>query len=116
MKTILKSEWETQKEIANYNALPDGLYYGGQIGYNIDEAYRGNGYASRACRLLRAVAKAHGMEKLLITNDVSNYASQRVCEKIPARLVRVARLPEWHELYQEGQRFVNVYEWDILVV
>lgn len=175
---LLRDEWETNKEIAYYNALPvhfDGfcalpplsddtihlictakkpaipekkyvpayafavckgsekigeidfrvgyagfgpdlssLYYGGQIGYNIDEKQRGKGYAVRACRLLAPVAKAHGMTKLLITNDYANNASRRVCEKLGARLLRVARLPAWHPLYSEdGMRFVNVFAWEV---
>ncbi|MCL2814246.1 MAG: GNAT family N-acetyltransferase, partial [Oscillospiraceae bacterium] len=168
---ILKDEWETQKEIAYYNALPvkfdgfaalpklcdgliylvciekgeadperklvpgykfavcrsgekiggislrigytDSLYYGGQIGYDIDEKYRGNGYAGRACRLVLPVAKAHGMTKLLITNNYTNTASRRVCEKLDAKLVRVARLPEWNDLYKKGGRFQNIFEWNI---
>ena len=174
---ILKAGWETQKEIAYYNALPvkfdgfielpelsDGvihlvcmakipavpekkyvpaydfaickgsekigeinfrigysgfgpdsssLYYGGQIGYSINKSYRGNGYAVRACRLLLPVAKAHGMVKLLITNNISNAASIRVCEKLGLKLLRAARLPEWHDLYEDGLRFVNIFEWDI---
>ena len=89
------------------------LYYGGQIGYDIDEGHRGNGYAGSACRLLLPIAKAHGMEKLLITNHQPNTSSKRVCEKLGARLVRVARLPEWHDLYKEGQRYQNIYEWDV---
>jgi RimJ/RimL family protein N-acetyltransferase len=91
----------------------DRLYYGGQIGYSIKEKYRGNGYAGRACQLLRPVARAHGMEKLLITNDHANAASMRVCEKLGCRLLRTARLPEWHDLYKEGRRFSNIYEWDL---
>ena len=90
----------------------DRLYYGGQIGYDIDEAYRGNGYAGQACRLLLPVAKAHKMEKLLITNDIDNIASKRVCEKLGARLVRIAYLPKWHDLYVAGGRFSNIYEWN----
>ncbi|MCL2461930.1 MAG: GNAT family N-acetyltransferase [Defluviitaleaceae bacterium] len=89
------------------------LYYGGQIGYSIDEAYRGNGYAGCACRLLLPVARAHGMKKLLITNNVSNTASRRVCEKLGLKFVRVARLPEWHDLHKEGQRYINIFEWDV---
>lgn len=91
----------------------DGLYYGGQIGYGIYEKHRGNGYAGRACRLLLPVARAHGMTKLIVTNDHSNMASRRVCEKLGARLLRLARLPEWHSLYKEGRRFSNIFEWTV---
>jgi RimJ/RimL family protein N-acetyltransferase len=91
----------------------DGLYYGGQIGYGINEKYRGNGYAAAACRLLLPVMKAHGMKKVLISNNQDNAASRRVCEKLGARLVRLARLPEWHDLYREGKRFVNIFKWSV---
>jgi RimJ/RimL family protein N-acetyltransferase len=171
---MLKDEWETNKEIAYYNALPctfdgfievpelydgairlfcynkspanpekkyvpgyrfaickdgeqigqinlrigytDGLYYGGQIGYDIDEGHRGNGYAGRACRLITGVAKAHDMKILLITNDYDNNASRRVCEKLGARLLRVVYIPEWHEIYKVKNRpnpQLNVYEWGV---
>lgn len=89
------------------------LYYGGQIYYNINEKYRGNGYAGRACRLLLPVVKAHGMAKLLITNDLTNIASRRVCEKLGARFIRMAQLPKWYDLYKEGQRFTNIFEWSV---
>ena len=88
------------------------LYYGGQIGYDVDEPYRGNGYAVRACRLVIPVAKAHDMTKLLITNNHTNKASMRVCEKLGARLIRTLRLPEWNDLYKEGQRYQNIYEYN----
>ena len=89
------------------------LFYGGQIGYNIDEKYRSNGYAVRACRLLATVAKAHGMTKLLITNNHTNTASRRVYEKLGTRFIRMVRLPEWIDLYKEGQHFMNIYEWSV---
>ena len=91
----------------------DGLYFGGQIGYGIDEQHRGNGYAGRACQLLLPVAKAHGMKKLLITNDHANDASRRVCEKLGARFIRTARIAQWHDLYKEGRRFSNIFEWSV---
>ena len=90
-----------------------GLYYSGNVGYAIDEAHRGNGYAVRACSLLLPVARAHGMTKLHITNALTNTASRRVCEKLGARLLRIARLPEWHDIYKEGRRFSNIFEWSV---
>ena len=78
---ICKNE-ERIGEISLRIGYTKGLYYDGQIGYSVKEEYRGNGYAVRACRLLIPVAKAHGMTKLLITNDYSNTASRRVCEKL----------------------------------
>ena len=87
------------------------LYYGGQIGYDVDEPFRGNGYAARACRLLAPVARAHKMHTLLITNRPTNHASIRVCEKVGATLIRTAPLPEWHDLYIEGGRHSNIWEW-----
>jgi ribosomal-protein-alanine N-acetyltransferase len=91
----------------------DGLYYGGQIGYSVDEQHRGHGYAAKACRLLVPVIRAHGMKKVLITNNITNIASKRTCEKLGAKLIRVARLPEWHDLFKDGQKFVNIFEWNI---
>jgi ribosomal-protein-alanine N-acetyltransferase len=88
-----------------------GLYYGGNIGYGIDEAWRGHGYAAKACRLLAPVIKAHGMKKVVITNEKDNIASKRTCEKLGAKFIRIAALPEWTELYRDGQRHVNIFEW-----
>ncbi len=88
----------------------DALYYCGHIGYGIDEKYRGRGYAGAACRLLVSVARLHGMKKLIITNNVENAASRRVCEKLGARLVRRARVPEWSGIYADGIRFANIFE------
>ncbi len=91
----------------------DGLYYGGQIGYAVDEEHRGHSYAAKACRLLAPVIRAHGMDRVLITTDPGNAPSRRTCEKIGACPVRTARLPDWHDLYREGHRSVSIYEWDL---
>ncbi len=91
---------------------PDSLFYGGQIGYAVDEPYRGHGYAGDACRLLFPLMRAHGMGAAVITNEVTNAASRRVCEKIGARFLCQTDIPRDHEMYQKGSRRVNVYALD----
>ena len=91
----------------------DGLYYGGHIGYNVNEEYRNMGVATAACGIILELVKAHGFKRVIITNNYINKASRRVCEKLGARLVRIARLPEWHDMYIEGQRFVCIYEIEV---
>ncbi len=91
----------------------EGLYYGGQIGYNVDIGCRGQGIAGRACRLLIPVMRFHGMTEVLITNNVTNAPSRRVCEKLGARLLRQAPVPAWHDLYQGGVERVNVFAWSL---
>lgn len=90
-----------------------GLYFGGNIGYTIFPEYRGKGYALEACRRIKAVALKHGMEKLMITADFKNKASQRVCEKLGARYLRSIQIPKDDDLYQSGQYFENLYLWDL---
>jgi len=34
-------------------------------------------------------------------------------EELGARFIRTARLPEWHDLYKESQRFVNIFKWSV---
>ena len=91
----------------------DRLYIGGNIGYGIDEAYRGHHYAAKACRLLFRQARKHGMEYVIITCDPSNTASSRTCELAGGRYLETAEIPEWHNMYDEGKRRVMVYRFDL---
>ena len=50
----------------------DNLYYGGHIGYAINEEYRGHHYAAKACMLLFELAKKHGMVYLYVTCNPDN--------------------------------------------
>jgi RimJ/RimL family protein N-acetyltransferase len=61
-----------------YNEPPTGQ---AMIGYNLDPAWRGHGYASRAVRLLAAWAfERTGIARLIAGTAPSNVASQRVLE------------------------------------
>ena len=51
---------------------------GGHIGYGIAPQFRGNGYCNEILRLLLKKADEIGLEKVLVTVDLDNIASQAV--------------------------------------
>ena len=73
------------------------LYYAGNIGYRIDEPYRGRHYAGKACRLLFQLAKRHGMGYVIITCVPDNHPSRKTCEWLGGELLEIAELPEESE-------------------
>ncbi len=77
------------------------LYYGGNIGYRIEEGFRGRHYAGKACLLLFELAKRHGMDHLIITCDPDNIPSRRTCEYAGGTLLEIAEIPEDHEMRAE---------------
>lgn len=85
-------------------------YYGGNIGYGIDEDYRGNRYASKAVKLVLELARAHGMDKVIITCDPDNIASRKTAEAAGARLIEIADLPEDNDMYKDGARQKCIFE------
>lgn len=85
------------------------LFYAGNIGYDILESQRGHGYAGRACQLLWPVLRHHGMRCALITNDADNASSRRVCEKLGARLLCQADVPETMPMYHHGLHRANIF-------
>lgn len=94
----------------------ENTYYGGNIGYTINEEYRGNGYAAKACKIIREVAIAHGMEKLIITCNPDNFPSRRTCEKVGLTLKGIVDLPIYNEMYIRGERQECIYEWELLKI
>lgn len=76
----------------------EGLYYGGHIGYSIDEGFRGRHYAAKACMLLFELAKKHGMDHLFITCDPDNLPSRKTCEYLKGELIGIAELPEDNDM------------------
>ena len=87
-------------------------YIGGNIGYGIDEAYRGHHYAARACALLFRQAQKHRMAYVIITCVPENLASARTCELAGGRFVETAPIPEDNEMYAEGKRQVMIWRFD----
>ena len=91
----------------------DKTYIGGNIGYGVDEPYRGHHYAAKACALLFQLARKHGMEYVIITCDPTNAASSRTCQIAGGKYMETADIPEDNEMYAEGKRQVMIYRFDL---
>ena len=55
----------------------DNTYFGGNIGYCIEEEHRGHYYAVKACLLMKDIAKMHNLDYLIITCDPDNIPSRK---------------------------------------
>jgi tagatose 1,6-diphosphate aldolase len=87
--------------------------FAGQLGYGIDEDYRGHRYAAHACRAIVPIARHHGFSTLWITTNPDNAASRRTCEIIGATLVEIVELPPGNDMYQRGERHKCRYRWEL---
>jgi predicted acetyltransferase len=87
--------------------------YAGNIGYNIDEKFRGHHYAAKACLLLKPIAQAHHLDVLWITCNPDNWPSRKTCEYIGATFVEIVDLPETLDMYKAGERQKCRYRWII---
>lgn len=88
-------------------------YIGGNIGYGIDEEFRGNHYAAKACKLLFRQARKHDIDYLIITCVPANLASSRTCELAGGKFLEIADIPTDNNMYLEGKRQVKIFRFDI---
>ena len=104
-------EYQTVGRIDLRLGYTEKTYYGGNIGYGLQEAFRGRGYAAEACRMLVPLIRRHGMQRVVITCRPDNLPSRGTCENIGAKLVRQLELPKHTELYEKGDREICIYHW-----
>ncbi len=94
----------------------EGVYYGGNIGYQIFPEYRGRHYAGKACLLLYELAKRHGMDYLIITCNPDNYASRKTCEYAGCRLTEIVELPADNDMrLEKGETEKCIYRVDLQI-
>ena len=55
--------------------------FGGHIGFAVRPAHRGRGYASEILRQSLVIARADGLERVLVTCEENNASSARVIER-----------------------------------
>ena len=91
----------------------DKLYFGGNIGYWVEEPYRGHHYAGKACLLLFELAKKHEMGYLIITCNPDNYPSRKTCEYAGGKLLGIAELPEDSDMRERGMTEKCIYRFEL---
>lgn len=69
-------------------------FYVSHIVYSVSPEHRGQHFASRACRLVLALAKRHGIDELSITCLPENEASKRTCELAGADYIGIINVPD----------------------
>lgn len=87
--------------------------YTGHIGYGVHAPARGRHYAERACRLLLPLARAHGVNPLIITCNPDNFASRRTCERLGATLLETVDIPLDHPFRDRGETQKCRYRLDL---
>ena len=88
-------------------------YYNGNIGYEVDEPYRGHGYAAQAVKMVLDVARFHQMSELIIACSEDNFPSRRVIEKLKATHLETLVPPPSYVFYNEGMKAQSIYRLDL---
>lgn len=92
----------------------DRLYYGGHIGYSVNEEYRGHHYAAKACKLLFSLAQRHEMSYLYITCNPDNLASRKTCEYLQGDFLGVVELPEDNDMrINKGETHTCIFKFNL---
>ena len=88
----------------------ENIYYAGNIGYSVNEEFRGHHYAAKACFLLFMLARKHGMKEVIITCNPDNIASARTCEMVGGELIETAELPMDNPMrIEDGETHKRIY-------
>lgn len=89
-------------------------YYGGNIGYSVEEPFRGHAYAQKAVRLVFEIARAHHMPYLIITCSAANEPSRKTLEHLGGLLLETRVPPSYSALYKEGVHDLNcIFRFDL---
>ena len=91
----------------------ESVYYGGNIGYRVHPQHRGGHHAGKACLLLFALARRHGLTYLYITCNPENIPSRRTCEFAGGRLEAVVDLPPDNDMALRGEPRKCIYKFSL---
>lgn len=86
--------------------------YCGNIGYVVDEKFRGRKYSLKASKLLLKLAEKHNLDYVSITCSPDNCASNRICQLLGAKFIETVDVPKNHEMHLEYKK-LNIYRIDL---
>ncbi len=92
------------------------MFYRGNIGFTVYEAFRGRRYAERSCRLLVPLIRHHGLYPVWLTCNIDNEASRRAIENLGAIYVETRVMPEdfpYAAYYPVNARVKRRYCWKV---
>jgi predicted acetyltransferase len=92
------------------------ILYRGNIGFTVNENFRGNHYAARSCILLLPLIRMIGLNPVWLTCNVDNIASKKSIERIGATYVDTVTIPKdspYYQYYPEGSKTKLRYRWEI---
>lgn len=84
------------------------LFYAGQVGYEIEEAFRGNRYATKAMLAILPHCFKY-FPSIFITCNEDNIASIKTIEALPHEFLGVVLIPRNNIMYAEGDRTKRRY-------
>lgn len=124
--TPAASPWAVQAW--RYHVMADGVRVGtislrdghtrvfthllGHIGFAIDAAFRGNGYAGQAVLALLPAARRLGFATVWITTTPDNAACRGTLARIGCTFVEAVDIPPYYDTYARGERVKLRYRLD----
>jgi len=81
--------------------------FGGHIGYEVDQLYRGNRYAYLSCRLLAPLTQRSGISPVVVTCAPDNFPSVRTIESLGAKRMEIKNVESEPGVF----RVTSIYHW-----
>jgi predicted acetyltransferase len=82
----------------------------GHIGYEVQERFRGHGFALHACRAIAPFVRSF-YQSVIITCNPDNLASIRTLERLGAAFIDEVAVPPHDPHYKSGSRRKRRYRW-----
>lgn len=83
----------------------------GHLGFEIFEAYRGRGYAFKACKAI-APFVLWFYDSVIVTCDPDNEPSRQTLERLGAAFLDEVPVPEHEPAFARGSRTKRRYQWN----